>query len=59
MLSPDEWMTQQEVAAYLKISVQTVTRLRLAGRLTWRRVGRGIRISAISVLRMLDWGYAA
>lgn len=59
MLSPDEWTTQQEVAAYLHVSVQTVARMRLDGRLTWRRAGRGIRISVASVLRLLDWGYAA
>lgn len=37
-LSPDDWCTRKEAAAYLHVSVQTITRYCLAGRLTWRRI---------------------
>lgn len=60
-LSPEEWCTRKEAAAYLHVSVQTVARYCQSGRLTWRRIGgsRAIRIRTDSVRRILDWDYAA
>lgn len=60
-LSPDDWCTRKEAAAYLHVSVQTITRYCLAGRLTWRRIdgSKAVRIRTDSVRRILDWDYAS
>lgn len=60
-LSPDDWCTRKEAAAYLHVSVQTITRYCLAGRLVWRRVdgSKAVRIRTDSVRRILDWDYAS
>lgn len=60
-LSPDDWCTRKEAAAYLHVSVQTITRYCLAGRLAWRRIdgSKAVRIRTDSVRRILDWDYAS
>lgn len=46
-------MTREEVAELLKVSTQTVDRLRDDGVLTWIAVGRSVRIHGASVRALI------
>jgi excisionase family DNA binding protein len=53
----DDSLTEQEVAAYLQVHVQTVRRWRRAGTgPPWRQIGRGIRYRPAEVDRWIDDG---
>ena len=50
---PDEWMTQGELADWLKISRTTVWRLIREGRVPVHRIGRTVRVRRSDVERWL------
>lgn len=51
--SPDEWMTQVELADWLKISRTTVWRLIRKGGIPVHRIGRTVRVRRSDVERWL------
>lgn len=54
----NDWLTKQEAAQYLRVTVQTIDRWRKQGLLEARQVVKGgnVRISASSVEKLLEAG---
>lgn len=52
--SPRQWLTVDDVAAELGINEKTVRRWIHAGKLTAKRVGKGLRIHRFAVAALLD-----